>query len=134
MGLAALVVYGGWAFAANHGHGLGAAWRAAATQGFVSFTVTFFVTAIMEAVHRMARSRRAQFVLPGAVAVAVAAIYTVALHLWMGTPEIARTVVPVLTIGAVYCFGYSANLVRESAARAGNAAAAAEASLGRARG
>lgn len=134
MGLAALLLYGGWAFVANRAHGLGPAWRAAATQGFVSFTVTFFVTAIMEGVHRMVRSRPAQFLLPGAVAVAVAAVYTVALHWWMGTPEIARTVVPVLTIGAVYCFGYSANLVRESVARDRTTAAAAPQELRRARG
>jgi len=93
-----------------------AAWRAAATQGFVSFTVTFVITAVMEGVHRRLQSPPAQFLGAAGAAIAIAALYTVALHAWMGTPEIARTVVPVLTLGGCYCLAYSGNLVRESRA------------------
>jgi hypothetical protein len=116
MGLAAAVSYGAWALWANHAHGWAPAWRAAGTQGFASFTVTAFITAVMEGVHRKMRSRWGQFCGAAGSAILVSVSYTAALHFLMGTPEIWRTIAPVLTLGSCYCVAYSGNLVRESVA------------------
>ena len=117
MGLGALLLYGGWAFAANYPHGFGAAIKAAATQGFISMTITVAVTAIMEFVVRRVSSGALQVIAPFAAAEALGVGYTITLHLLTGTPELLRTVLPVLSIGAVYCLTYSLNLAREARAR-----------------
>ncbi len=114
MGLAAMAIYGGWAYLANRSYGLAIAMKAAATQSFVSFTVTFLITFLMEALHRRASSRLGRFVAPAGGAISFTVAYTVLMHIGMDTPELLDTVLPILIFGSLYCLIYSANLVRES--------------------
>lgn len=124
LALGAMLLYGGWAYFANRAHGQGAALRAAGTQGFISLTLTFVVTALMEGLHRLGSRRSTRFLLPAGGAILFGAIYSTFMHRFMGTPEMTRTILPIVLIGATYTLSYSANLVRESAAdeRAGEKA------------
>ena len=117
LALGAMALYGSWAYFANRSHGSSAAWRAAGTQGFVSFTITFLMTALMEGLHRLGSRRRGRFLLPAGGALLFGLTYSVGMHLVMGTPEVAKTVTPILLIAGTYTVLYSANLAREAAAR-----------------
>ncbi len=119
LGLAsgAMALYGSWAYLANRSHGSQAAWRAACTQGFVSFTITFLMTALMEGLHRLGSRRLSRFLLPAGGALLFGLFYSIGMHLVMGTPEVAKTVTPILLIAGTYTLLYSANLAREAAAR-----------------
>jgi len=114
MAIAALLLYGTWAWFANSSHGSAAAWKAFATQGFVSFSVTFFITAVMEALSRIGANCVLQFIYAAGGAIVLTVTYTVGMHWFMGTPEIFNTAAPVLTLGSIYCLLYTGNLVRES--------------------
>lgn len=114
MGLGALLLYGSWALVANLEHGPWLASKAALTQGFVSLTITVVITAAMEIAVRQAPRGILQLLAPFAVAELLAVSYTVGLHWLSGTPELLRTVLPVLCVGGVYCLVYSANLAREA--------------------
>lgn len=115
LALWAMLLYGGWAYLANSRHGPHAAARAAATQGFISFTLTLVMTAVMEGLHRLGSRRATRFLLPAGGALLLGGAYSVAAHFYMGTPEVAGTVVPILLLGGTYALAYSANLARESA-------------------
>lgn len=110
----ALILYGSWALLANFDHGWSKAVRAAATQAFASFTITLSMTGLMEALHRTTTAPWSQFTRAASGSIALATSYTLALHWWMGTPQILRTGAPSIIIGSIYSIVYSANLVRES--------------------
>lgn len=113
--LGAMLLYGSWAYVANRSHGHDVALRAAGTQGFTSLTLTFVMTAIMEGLHRLGSRRATRFLLPAGGAILFGAIFSTVMHHFMGTPEMARTILPIMLIGATYTLSYSANLVRETA-------------------
>lgn len=106
-------MYGAWALWANLAHGAAAGWRAAGTQFFISFVVTLAITTVMEQVHAGLPSPLGRIAGAIAASVGTTVVFTLALHLATGTPEIVNTVVPVLTLGSLYCIAYVANLERE---------------------
>lgn len=116
LAIGAMLLYGSWAYYANRGHGHATALRAACTQGFISLTLTFVMTALMEGLHRLGSRRTTQFLFPALGAIGFGAVYSTFMHHFMGTPEMARTILPIMLIGGTYTLSYSANLVRESAA------------------
>lgn len=113
MSTGAMLLYGCWAYVANFSHGGAAAWRAALTQGFVSFSITLVLTTLMEGLHRLSSRPLLRFILPAAGAIILGASYSIGMHLYMGTPELFRTVLPVLLIGGTFSVVYSANLLRD---------------------
>ncbi len=111
-----LLMWGGWAFLVNRGHGFGAGATAAGVQGFSSLTVTFFMTLLMEGVVRWTPGDWAGIRRGGLVALAglgFQVAYTLVLHVLGGTPELWVTVAPLIVSGAVYCVVYAAALERE---------------------
>ena len=105
--LVAMTIYGGWALWANAAHGTVLAWRAAGTQGFVSATVTFGISLVMEGLARVPHGRWARFGASAAGGMAVAGSYTIGLHWLMGTPEIVATIAPIFVVGSPYCSVYA---------------------------
>ena len=108
----AFVLYGGWAFIANRSHGTGDGLRALVAQGSISFVSTLTITMIMEWAFGNSGppwGRAARAFLSGC---AVMYALTIGVHLLVGTPEIVATVVPVLTLGTIYCAVYSVSLTR----------------------
>ncbi|HEU4409079.1 MAG TPA: hypothetical protein VFS43_27725 [Polyangiaceae bacterium] len=126
----AAVLYGGWAFAANAGHGADRALRSGATQALLSFVQTLAMALLMEALFRLPRRPEVGCALAAAGALAAATTCTVTLHVAVGTPEVARTVTPVLSLGAVFFALYSLNLLRMTRREGGAAAAPAGAGAG----
>ncbi len=110
----AFVVYAPWAFFANLGHGSARALRAGCTQGVLSFVLTLTLTQLMEALFRIPRTPWRGFGLALAGAVCVSSLLNVSAHAIAGTPEILRTVAPVLVIGTAFFVSYGLNLVRVS--------------------
>ncbi len=112
LAVGALLLYGTWAFVANLSHGAGSAAKALATQGISSFVSTFTITMAMEAAHGDHRSRLLRAIRSLLAGCGLAYALTVGLHLVMGTPELIRTVGPVMVFGTVYCAIYSIGLAR----------------------
>jgi hypothetical protein len=114
-GLAGFVVYGGWAYWANLGHGQAMGMRAGLLQGGYSFALTFFSTLMMEWLYRRcaghAHARLLTIAATGAILLAVPAT----LHMLAGTPEILMTVAPGFAIGMVYTTVYVTALARVEA-------------------
>ena len=118
LALASLLVWGGWAFFANRGHGSGAALTAAGVQGASSLTVTFLMTLLMEGSMRWLPLRLDGWgrMLPVAVVgLGFQVVYTVVWHLVGETPELLMTIAPGVLSGAVYCLLYALQLDRERA-------------------
>jgi len=110
----AFAAYGPWAFFVNLGHGAARALRAGCTQGALSFVLTLTLTQLMERLFLVPRSPWRGFALALGGAVCVSAFLNVTAHALAGTPEIARTVAPVLAIGTAFFVSYGLNLVRVS--------------------
>lgn len=113
----AFVVYGPWAFVANLGHGVPRGLRAGLTQGTVSFVLTLCLTQLMELLFALPRSPRRGFALAVSGAITVSVLLNVCAHLLARTPEIARTIAPVVLLGSVFFVSYGANLVRLARAK-----------------
>ncbi len=106
-----LVLWGGWAFVTNYGHGLGAASTAAATQGFISLSITFLMTVVLERVSRACHGTGSKVVLPTMAAVVLHAGYTIGTHWLMGTPALWASVAPIIVVGGIgYSLTYSTAL------------------------
>jgi hypothetical protein len=116
-GLAGAALYGIWAFYINRDHGTDVALSAALTQAFVSFSITFAITRMIEGVSGLVEHSLARFVVPAVGGIGLAAAYTLGLHSWMGTPEVLQTAAPSLIVGSAYCCLYSAALARRGTIR-----------------
>ena len=113
-GVGALVLYGGWAWWANAGHGAQSAAWAAATQGLVSGSITFGITVLMEGLARRSRHRLGRFAMAAGGGMGVSATYAIGMHWLMGTPEIVRTLAPIFAVGGPYCLIYAAFLAHRA--------------------
>jgi hypothetical protein len=111
-GVAGGVLYSGWAFYMNYDHGAEAARTAAITQGLVSFSITFVITAIMEGLSRFVAQPAVRFLVSSIGGITLAGAYTIGMHVWMETPEVLKTAAPSLLIGSACCCVYSAGLAR----------------------
>lgn len=110
--VAALGLYGGWAFVANLEHGVGRAARAAGAQATSSLLLTLLVSGLMERLFRIPRRPWARVALAVSGSVSTSIALTLGVHLLAGTAELARTVVPVVLGGGAFALAYSLNLLR----------------------
>jgi hypothetical protein len=99
----AFVLWGGWAAYINSQHGTAEAVRSAIAQGIASFVITIFLTFSVARLHGVLRQRFARAVLPALATVTLTGSLLVALHSLAGTPEVLATVVPPITVAALYC-------------------------------
>ena len=112
MGTAAAIPYGGWAAIANAAHGAALAGRAALAQCFISFSLTFFMTVVIERLHGLGRGPIGRVTAAVLGGVSTSGLLSFALHTAAGTPERLRTLLPPLSIGAVYALLYALRLER----------------------
>lgn len=107
MALGAIVLWAPWAAWANYDYGWDAASKAAITQSTMSFFITLFMTASIEAIAAKDYSawRQWGYSIMGPCAVVLFSL--VAVHLWVGTPNWALTIAPSVVIGLVYTSVYS---------------------------
>ena len=111
-GLAGFVVYGGWAYFANSGHGQAAAMMAGLLQGSYSLLLTFFTTLLMEQLYRWFAPLR--FRVAATIAVTGVLLFSIpcVIHALASTPEILMTILPGFAIGMVYTTVYVLGLER----------------------
>lgn len=99
----AFILWGGWAAYINSRHGTAEALRSGLAQGIASFAITIFLTFSVARLHGSLRQRFARAVLPALATVTLTGSLLVALHTLAGTPEVLATVVPPITVAALYC-------------------------------
>lgn len=110
----AFLAMGGWALFANSGHGLGAAWAPALSQGVMSGLITLVLKRALEAMSKRFRGFFAYIAPPLITASAVLALL-VAVHRLIGTPEVLRTIAVPWSVSTLYAVIYSATLARGQA-------------------
>ncbi|BDB42474.1 MULTISPECIES: hypothetical protein [Mycobacterium] len=112
--------YGSWAAVVNHGAGLAAALRAAATQMSMSVVASFALQLLLTRLFFWARTPGRGFWLSSMGTSTLAAAVLTAGHAVNGTPHLAATLAPSLVIGTTFCFGYARALLARERATSGN--------------
>lgn len=117
LAVGAFLLYGGWAFVANHGHGVWVALGSAVVQGAMSLVATGASAVVLEQLFQIGRVLwvRTAIASLGTQALVLGAMS--ATHALAGTPEIAATLAPVAIIGFVYFTSYASWLSREELKR-----------------
>ena len=103
----AFAVYGGWAAWANHEHGVAIAARSLLVQGMSSATTTLVMSGVIEALSARIGVGFVRGLVTSAVATLAATSLHVSLHAALGTPEIARTVMPSVIMGFAFASIYT---------------------------
>lgn len=117
VGVAAFLLFGGWALIANRAHPLPAMTRAALAQGMMSFVSSTCSVLLLEYLYGLGRTPRQKLVLGaiGTPAIILAAL-TVG-HIVARTPNVVATLLPSWISGTIFCVVYTLNLRRIAAAR-----------------
>jgi hypothetical protein len=102
---------GGWALFANRAHGLAVAWGPALMQGLMSGLITLLLKRALEAMSGRFPGALSYLAPPAITATVILGVLT-AVHMAIGTPEIARTITVPWTVSTLYAVVYSAALVR----------------------
>lgn len=109
---AGFIVYGGWAFFINYGYGLSAAFKAGATQGSYSFTLTLSLSFLMEWLFQLSSQPRLQFSLAFITPCLLIYCTSWGVNVLTGTPEILLTILPGATISTLYTLSYTLTLFK----------------------
>jgi len=107
----AFLAMGGWALFANSGHGMAAAWPPAVSQGVLSGLITLVLKRSLEALRGRFPGALA-YILPPAITASAVLALLVAVHMLIGTPEVARTIAVPWSVSTLYAILYSATLAR----------------------
>jgi hypothetical protein len=100
-------LYGSWAVFANHGAGAAPALRAGATQAALSVIATLALVLVLEWLFRRPRTPVRGFWLASLGTAGLSAATVAAGHVLAGTPHIAITIVPSVTIATTSSFVYA---------------------------
>jgi hypothetical protein len=106
----AFVAMGAWTLYANRAHGA-AALRPALVQGAISGAITLALKRALEAMSARLSPPLA-YVLPPLITASTILALLLAVHLAIGTPEIAATIAVPWTVSSLYAVIYSAALAR----------------------
>ncbi len=104
---------GSWALFVNWGQGA-ATWTAGIGQGVLSGLITLVLKRALEAMSPRFPGVLAHLVPPAVTAAVILAVLT-AVHLLIGTPQVARTVAVPWGVSTLYAFVYAAGLARRGA-------------------
>ncbi len=110
LGISAALLYGSWAYFANHNEGEDAGLVAALVQGLLSFTATVVLVVLLERLFAAGRSPARGFWLAGLGSSSIAALVMASVHGIAGTPQLLLTIAPSLVIGTTFSFVYAAGL------------------------
>ena len=108
--IAGFLFYGAWAFFINFSHGWDSAITAAFTQGGYSFTITLVLALVIEFLFQRLSSTSITALWRNVwvfiVGFSLLLFTSVGINLLTGTPEVVWTVLPGLTVSAVYTVMY----------------------------
>jgi len=108
MCLLAFVVYGGWAFGINYGHGFEVARAAGLAQGVSSTLSTLIITSLIELCFKWFKGRRGGLFLAWFIPPTLTGLMHAGFQWGVGTPEIVLTVLFSVVMG----YGFAAVYVR----------------------
>lgn len=111
--LAALIVWGGWAYYINTVGGKGHGLVSGITQGIASFIITYIVVLAVTRIYNAISHRALQIVTPAIVTVGCISMVLVAVHTAVGTPHILYTIAPTLSVAFLFCIVTALNLRRD---------------------
>jgi hypothetical protein len=103
---AAMLLQATWAAYANYAHGWQYSARAAVAQGASSFSMTFLITLVIEALFNLFKAYPAplKLLLIFVLAILTMLAMQIGVHLLAGTPELFLTIAPPATLGTGYWF------------------------------
>ncbi len=107
-------LWGGWAMYANFNHGMPVALMSGAAQGFQSAISTFFGSAFIEWLYEKCKNWKYSILIVGGVGSIGSFMFMLMGHIVVGTPELLLTLMPVVVMATVYCFGYTYSLTNSA--------------------
>ncbi len=99
---AAFFLWGGWAFFVNDDGGGDIGATAAITQGVYSFIVTLLMTHCITFLFNRLSTTTARIILPPTITVCTTGCILYFIHHLAGTPSIALTIAPALTVAFLF--------------------------------
>ncbi|WP_066565595.1 hypothetical protein [Snodgrassella sp. CFCC 13594] len=112
----AFVLWGSWAGYINADHGFWRGLFSGLTQGLCSLVITLIMTRALEWQYNALSIRFLKIVLPPIATVLVTGTSLVAIHYLIGTPNIAQTVTPALSVAILFGFMTTARLAKPTSA------------------
>jgi len=116
-GLLAFSVWGGWAFYVNSTAGLATALVSGLAQGIASFATVLAMIASVTWLSERLGSVALKILAPPVITVGVAGSCIAAIHYLIGTPNIAKTVLPFVVVASGFCLFTAVKLHRARASR-----------------
>lgn len=111
--IGAAIFWGTWGFLMNFSHGTGIALQVAATQGSLNFITNLVGILILEFFYfRFGRHPLTQSIIAFIGTYCITLSIIISTHLWVGTPELLRTIGPSVGIGMVLTVIYLTGLTR----------------------
>ena len=101
--VAAFVMWGSWTFFINSDASLGIRIVASLAQGIASFTITLLMVRAITWLYNRLPDNPVRLFLPAIITVSIAGICLTILHVAIGTPRIASTIAPTLTVAFLFC-------------------------------
>lgn len=98
----AFILWGGWSFYVNAQVGFKAGLVSGLTQGICSFMITLFIAYLIEKQFNFYQNDILKLCLPPVCTVLLTGSCLVAIHHFIGTPNIIKTLVPVLTVAFLF--------------------------------
>lgn len=100
----AFLMWGGWAFFINAGHGMKTQIISSLGQGTASFIITLFMIRLVTYIfHKLPEVKMLRLLIPAVLTVGLTGTCLVAMHICIGTPNIASTVAPALSVAFLFC-------------------------------
>jgi hypothetical protein len=110
----AFVLWGGWAYYVNRGGSVGTGVMSGLTQGLASFTITLLMVRAIQWLQGFFSRRLYQIALPPLLTVAFTGSCLLMLHLLAGTPNIAMTILPALSVAYLFCLVTAIRLISKN--------------------
>lgn len=118
VGIAAFLLFGGWALVANREHSTREMVRAALAQGCFSFISSTSSVLLLEYLYGLGRTLNQKLALGAVGTPCIILLAMTGGHVLAGTPNVVMTLLPSWISGAIFCVIYTLNLRRILAARA----------------
>ena len=99
----AFVIWGGWTFYVNRSASPAQQLLSSLVQGTASFIITLIMVRAVTWLYAHLPKNWAQLVLPAIFTVAVTVSCLALIHAMIGTPRIAPTIAPALTVAFLFC-------------------------------
>lgn len=99
----AFLMWGGWAYYVNNGQGSSTGLISGITQGSASFIITLAMVHTVTWLYKNIPPSPLQLFLPAIITVSITASCLYSVHSLVGTPNIAYTIAPALSVAFIFC-------------------------------